>query len=205
MRVLKLTPEQPSVQSGQTRSRHVAGLIDCGFVSCISAGLWAGPAAAAPPPLLVPELEAFQPSSSEGPFGFLTGICRSQYLLGDIWRLRNLVAKYGISLALSETGEVLQKVTGGVMQGFYYDGLAQMALQLDTQQAFGWYGGRLRGSALQIHGQDLSANNLLALQTASGIEADPGARLWELWYQQKFLEEDRADVKIGQQSLDRNL
>jgi hypothetical protein len=26
--------------------------------------------------------------------------------------------------------------------------------------------------------------------------------MWELWYQQKFLDEDRLDVKIGQQSLD---
>jgi porin len=87
-------------------------------------------------------------------------------------------------------------------QGFEYDGLTQMAVQLDTQQAFGWYGGTARASALQIHGRNLSADNLFTLQTASGIEADDGARLWELWYQQKFLEEDRADIKIGQQSLD---
>jgi hypothetical protein len=40
------------------------------------------------------------------------------------------------------------------------------------------------------------------LQTASGIEADRATRLWELWYQQKFLDEDRLDMKIGQQSLD---
>ena len=42
----------------------------------------------------------------------------------------------------------------------------------------------------------------MTLQTASGIEADRATRLWELWYQQKFLEEDRLDIKIGQQSLD---
>src|SRR5208283_60753 len=46
------------------------------------------------------------------------------------------------------------------------------------------------------------AENLYSLQTASGIEADRATRLWELWYQQKFLEEDRLDVRIGQQSLD---
>jgi porin len=40
------------------------------------------------------------------------------------------------------------------------------------------------------------------LQTASGIEADRATRLWELWYDQKFLDEDRLDIKIGQQSLD---
>jgi porin len=177
-----------------------------GLAACISACLWSLHATAAPPTLSVPSgPEAFQPSGAEaatGPFGFLTGISRSGYLLGDIWGLRTLLSKYGISLALSETSEVLGNVTGGVKEGFAYDGLTQMALQLDTQQAFGWYGGTARVSALQIHGRNLSADNLLTLQTASGIEADPGARLWELWYQQKFLEEDRADVKIGQQSLD---
>ena len=87
-------------------------------------------------------------------------------------------------------------------RGSDYDGLTQMVLQLDTQRAFGWYGGMFNVSALQIHGRNLSADNLLTLQTASGIEADRATRLWELWYQQKFLDEDRLDIKIGQQSLD---
>ena len=77
-----------------------------------------------------------------------------------------------------------------------------MVLQLDTQKAFHFYGGTFNVSGLQIHGNNLSADNLYTLQTASGIEADRATRLWELWYQQKFLEEDRLDVKIGQQSLD---
>jgi porin len=167
--------------------------------------LWVSPATAAPPPILIPGPENFIPAANApapGPFDFLTGISRSSYLLGDIWGLRSLLGRYGISLALSETSEVLGNLTGGVRQGFAYDGLTQMAVQLDTQLAFGWYGGTARASALQIHGENLSADNLFTLQTASGIEADRGARLWELWYDQKFLEEDRADVKIGQQSLD---
>jgi porin len=209
MQTLEPTPEQQLFRLGQTRPRHFTHPINFGLAaSCISAWLSAGPAVAAPPPLLVPgEIEALQPNpaeggAGEGPFGFLTGISKSGNLLGDMWGLRPLLSKYGISLAVSETSEVLGNVTGGVRQGFEYDGLTQMAVQLDTQQAFGWYGGTFRASALQIHGRNLSADNLLTLQTASGIEADPGARLWELWYQQKFLDEDRADVKIGQMSLD---
>ncbi len=123
-------------------------------------------------------------------------------MLGDMWGLRTVLSKYGISFALGETSEVLGNLTGGAKRGAAYDGLTQMLLQLDTRRAFGWYGGTFNVSALQIHGDNLSATNLLTLQTASGIEADRATRLWELWYQQKFLEEDRLDIRVGQQSLD---
>ena len=116
--------------------------------------------------------------------------------------LRTELSKYGISLAIQETSEVLGNVTGGTHKGADYDGLTQMLLQLDTNRAFGWYGGTFNVSALQMHGSNLSEDNLQTLQTASGIEADRSTRLWELWYQQKFLDEDRLDIRIGQQSLD---
>ncbi|HEV2101119.1 MAG TPA: carbohydrate porin, partial [Stellaceae bacterium] len=190
-----MIPSQPARQRNQQPTLGVAA----GVAAC----LWTTSAMAAPPLLLVPGGTENQPApESFAPFGFLTGIQKSANLLGDMWGLRPLLSKYGISFAVSETSEVLGNVSGGVKQGFEYDGLTQMAVQLDTQQAFGWYGGTFRASALQIHGRNLSADNLLSLQTASGIEADPGARLWELWYQQKFLDEDRMDVKIGQMSLD---
>jgi porin len=167
-------------------------------------GPWAGRAIAAPPPVSVPvEPESFESTqATTGPFGFLAGIARSNYALGDMWGLRTWLSQYGMSLGLQETSEVFGNVTGGIRQGAEYDGLTQMVLQLDTQRAFGLYGGLFNASALQIHGRNLSADKLATLQTASGIEADRATRLWELWYQQKFLEEDRLDVKIGQQSLD---
>jgi porin len=146
---------------------------------------------------------AFEPTAVQrGPFGFLDGILRSNYLLGDMWGLRTKLSQDGVSLALQETSEVLGNVSGGIKHGFAYDGLTQLTLQWDTQRALDWHGGTFNVSALQIHGNNLSASNLGTLQTASGIEADRATRLWELWYQQKFLEEDRLDVKIGQQSLD---
>ena len=132
------------------------------------------------------------PAQNSGPLGFLAGIDRSQYMLGDMWGLRPLLNQYGMTFNLSEVSEVLGNVTGGTRTGADYDGLTTMTLQMDTQRAFGWYGGTFNVSALQIHGRNLSADNLRTLQTASGIEADRSTRLWELWYQQKFLDEDRA-------------
>jgi len=156
----------------------------------------------ATPPALA--ANSFQSSTNEatGPFEFLNGISRSGYLLGDMWGLRPWLSQYGMSLNILETSEVLGNPTGGTHHGADYDGLTQMSLELETEKAFHLYGGTFNVSALQIHGRNLSADYLDSLQTASGIEADRATRLWELWYQQKFLEEDRLDVKIGQQSLD---
>jgi porin len=162
-----------------------------------------GPARAAPPPISIPVTsDDTAPRQAEGPFDFLKDWKRNAGLLGDMWGLRTALSHGGMSLAIEETSEVLGNVSGGSRRGFDYDGLTQAVLQLNTQRAFGWYGGTFNVSALQVHGRNLSADNLQSLQTASGIEADRSTRLWELWYDQKFLDEDRLDIKIGQQSLD---
>jgi len=168
----------------------------------IAAGPCVRPAHAAPPPVQMPTQEDIDNNASAGAFGFLTALPRSSLMLGDMWGLRSELSHYGINLAIQETSEVLGNVAGGSRTGADYDGLTQVILQVDTKRAFGWYGGLLNISALQIHGRDLSTDNLQTLQTASGIEADRATRLWELWYQQKFLAEDRLDIRIGQMSAD---
>ena len=184
-----------TVTSRKQRGARLAAL--AGLVG----GLLAGPALASPPPLSVPASteENGEPGTSSGLLGNLE---RSNFLLGDLFGLRSKLSPYGVTIAIQETSEVLGNVTGGAHRGADYDGLTQFVLQLDTQRAFGHYGGLFNISALQIHGRNLSADNLYSLQTASGIEADRATRLWEFWYQQKFLEDDRLDIKIGQQSAD---
>ncbi len=130
-----------------------------------------------------------------------TGFWERSSLLGDPAGLRDALGKDGISFGLQETSEVFGNVSGGIHRGADYNGLTEMSLGIDTQKAFGWAGGTFNVSALQIHGRSLSADNLDTLQTASGIEAEPATRLWELWYQQAFLA-GRVDVKLGQQSID---
>ncbi len=74
-------------------------------------------------------------------------------------------------------------------------------LGLDTKRAFGWEGGTFNVSGLWIYGPNFSNNYLGVLQTNDGITATSTVRLWELWYQQTFLD-GRADVKLGLQSVD---
>lgn len=121
---------------------------------------------------------------------------------GDMWGVRPFLEDHGMTLTIQETSEVLGNISGGTRQGFAYDGLTTATLQLDTQKAFGHPGGTFNISGLQIHGSNLSETNLLSLQTASGIQSRRATRLWELWYEQKFMPEDKLSVRIGQQSID---
>jgi porin len=168
--------------------------------------LFAAPAFATPPSAIAPSSSVAQPGqngqTSTQPTNFFTGIGRRSYLLDDIDGLRTALSKYGISLSILETSELLGNLTGGKQTGADYDGLTQIDLQADTQRAFHHHGGTFNISALQVHGTNLSADNLLSLQTSSGIESDRSTRLWEFWYDQKLLDCDNLDIKIGQQSLD---
>ena len=146
-----------------------------------------------------------QPSTTAGQSepGFFTGLFAPSRtnLLGDMFGLRTLLGNYGITLNLTDVEEVLGNTQGGIRQGATYDALTTLTIELDTMKAFGWAGGTFHVSGLQIRGRDLSQFYLDNLQTASGIEADDTTRLWELWYDQSFLD-NKADVKIGQQSID---
>jgi porin len=193
-----------------TLAGHLCGRASI-FVSLLGGSVFSllsiSPVLATPPMITsAPELQPppNQPPTNEATpsAGFFTELARSSTLLGDMGGLRPFLSQYGLSLSIQETSEVLGNVTGGTTQNFEYDGLTQMTLQMDTERAFGLHGGTFNVSGLQIHGRDLSSDNLQTLQTSSGIEADRSSRLWELWYDQKFLKEDRLDVKIGQQSLD---
>ena len=130
-----------------------------------------------------------------------TGFWERSNLLGEMGGVRPWLGQYGVTFGLQETSEYMGNVSGGTRTGGAYQGVTQFGLGMDTQKAFGLPGGTFNVSGFQIHGTSLTARNLQTLQAASGIEADASTRLWELWYQQAFFG-GKADVKIGQQSLD---
>ena len=138
--------------------------------------------------------------ASTAPWGVLSGDWQNANLLGDIGGIRPALAKYGVTVQLYEEAETFGNLTGGVRQGFEVNGVTTAQVQLDTKPLFGLAGGIFSISGFHIWGGDLSASNLMNLQTVSGLEANASIRLWELWYQQNF--GDRFDVKIGEQSLD---
>ena len=136
--------------------------------------------------------------------GFFTGLLapsRSN-LLGSIGGLRDVLGNHGITLNITDAEALFDNVAGGIKQGATLQGLTVVTLQLDTGKAFGLPGGTFNASALQIHGNNkFDASYLGAIQTTNGNAAENATRLWELWYDQSFLE-GRFDIKVGQQSLD---
>jgi porin len=193
---------RPAASHGHGVQRRVPALRRLALsVTFATLAIGAGHAQAQSSPDANPEAPEADLAIKAQPSGFWTGLWSRQNLLGDMGGLRPWLGKYGVTFQLTETSEYLANVRGGLNRGGTYDGLTTATVQLDTSKALGIPGGLFNVSALQIHGTNLSERNLGTLNTASGIEAQDTTRLWELWYQQSFLDK-KLDVKIGQQSLD---
>jgi porin len=132
---------------------------------------------------------------------FTTNLWTRNTLLGDAGGVRSGLWNLGITFGLQDINEVWGNVSGGVQRGAAYNGATLMSIGLDTQRAFGWDGGTFNISGWNIRGRNIAADNLLNLQTPSGILASDTTRLWELWFQQSFLD-GKFDVKLGMQSVD---
>lgn len=122
-------------------------------------------------------------------------------LLGDLGGVRSALAAKGISLNVLETSEVLGNPTGGIGQGAIYEGATLMGLSVDTQKLLGLSGGSFNVSAYQIHGRGLTANYLDNLNVVSSIEAPASTRLFELRYDQSFLD-GKLSLRFGQFAAD---
>jgi porin len=102
----------------------------------------------------------------------------------------------GYNLQFSYFADPLVSPTGGVKKGAAYEGLLFMVLDADLAKIAGLDGLSFRVNAYEIHGRQLSADNIFNLATIDSIEARPSIRLFELWIEQKFGE--FAAIRIGQ-------
>jgi porin len=100
--------------------------------------------------------------------------------------LPNPFQKYGIKFAATYIGETLGNVSGGVKQGAIYEGRLNLAVDVDLQKLAGWQEVTFHANMFQIHGDGLSRSNLQNYLVASGIEALPSTRLYEIWFERKW-------------------
>lgn len=121
-------------------------------------------------------------------------------LLDDAAGLRSAIGRYGVTLDVTETDEVLGNPTGGTKRGAIYEGLTDANLKFDMRPYFHWRG-VFCIRAYQIHGRGLSLNDLgNNINTVSSIEADRSTRLFEFWYEQHI--DHWLRIRIGQQAAD---
>ncbi|MFM8500892.1 MAG: hypothetical protein ACKOAC_02525, partial [Fluviibacter sp.] len=58
-------------------------------------------------------------------------------LFGDWGGLRPLLDSYGVSFTLNQTSDYLGNTSGGIEQGFVYDGLLDLELDVDLNRLMG--------------------------------------------------------------------
>ncbi len=129
-----------------------------------------------------------------------TGIPDGAAFALDIDHARQALAKAGIQLSGTYYGESFGN-WGGFKQGVTYDGLLDVHLDADMTKLGLWKGLCFHANAFQIHGQSITADNVLSLMPVSNIEATPSTRLDELWVEQHLFG-DRLAVRIGQLAAD---
>jgi porin len=116
--------------------------------------------------------------------------------------LPNPVQKYGIKFAATYIGEALGNVSGGLKQGAVYDGRLNLAVDVDLQKLASLQGLTFHANMFQIHGDGLSRSYLNNYLAVSGIEALPSTRLYEMWFEQKWGDKDKYDLRAGQLAAD---
>jgi porin len=114
--------------------------------------------------------------------------------------LPNPFQKYGIKFAATYIGETLGNVSGGLKQGAVYDGRLNLAIDVDLQKLAGWQELVFHANMFQTHGDGLSRSNLNNFLVASGIEALPSTRLYEIWFERKW--GDTLALRAGQLAAD---
>jgi porin len=114
--------------------------------------------------------------------------------------LPNPFQKYGIKFAATYIGETLGNVSGGLQQGAVYEGRLNLAVDVDLQKLVGWRDLTFHANMFQIHGDGLSRGNLDNFLVASGIEALPSTRLYEIWFERKW--GDTFALRAGQLAAD---
>ncbi|MBI5684639.1 MAG: carbohydrate porin [Verrucomicrobia bacterium] len=136
-----------------------------------------------------------------------TNLWQRETLTGDWGGTRGRWSEKGFDVGMGYTGEFLANVSGGVRRGALYQGLLKTLLDLDVEKMGGWKGGSVRASGLWIHGTepnnraDIAGMTGTAYLEVSGISAFDTHRLYELWFEQKLLD-DKLSVRVGQLALD---
>ena len=126
------------------------------------------------------------------------------YLLGDWWGYRTDLSKRGVDFEFVWFGAMANNVSGGTRVGTEWEGAMLMLMTLNSDKLVGYHGGTFAVSSLYIHNtREFSRFHIGDLNKVSLLDFPDSLRLWELYYEQKFLH-DKVSIKAGQLAIDRD-
>lgn len=124
-------------------------------------------------------------------------------LFGDWGGLRSTLDQNGIGFTLNQTSDYVGNTHGGIRQGFVYDGLLDLEVDIDLNKSIGWTGGKIHFTGYGIQGQNLGTQFVGSVLTTTNVEANPSIpKVGEFWFEQKLLE-NRLGIRAGLLEADR--
>lgn len=120
---------------------------------------------------------------------------------GDPGGVRKLLSERGIDYGFNYVGQVQGNVSGGFARRTTYIGRLEGYVDLDFEKIAGWKGLTVHTAAFQLHGNGLATTAVGSLMPPSFIEAHPTTRLFELWAEQRLLD-DKLAIRFGQLAVD---
>jgi len=126
------------------------------------------------------------------------------YLFGDWGGGRTWLSERGVDFEFFYIGSLPRNFEGGIKTGSAYQGALLMLLDLDSKKLAGYEGGHLHVGGVWLHGEEhFSDNHIGDLNKVNLIDFPNQTRLWELWYEQRFLE-NKFSLKFGQMAVDQD-
>lgn len=146
-----------------------------------------------------------QNSATNGPPpSALEKFATQDYLFGDWFGLRTDLSKRGVDFEFFYIASNPHNLDGGIKTGSAYEGAMLMLLDLDSEKLAGYEGGHFHVGGVSLHGQDHFSDRYIGdLNKVNLIDFPSAWRLWELWYEQKFLD-GKVSLKLGQMAVDQD-
>lgn len=126
------------------------------------------------------------------------------YLFGNWGGWRNTLSSNGVDFEFFYIGALPSVISGGIEKETVYQGLMAMWMDLDSKKLLGYEGGHFHVSGLWLHGEKPFSDAFIGdLNKVSLIDYPNAFKLWELYYEQKFLG-NKLSLKAGLLSVDQD-
>jgi porin len=140
--------------------------------------------------------QTLTPNEPEGLTGPQNSFWRRDTLTGDWDDFRNQLLYKGIAITPIYQGEVFGN-WGGAKRGAIYDGVFNVALDLDLERITGfWKDAVIHANAMDIFGPSLSQRYVGDFSNTSNLAGSNTIRLQEAWIDQGFWDK-RASLRAG--------